>query len=174
MDFLNGGELFYHLKKAGWFTENRAKFYAAEVTLALKHLHERGIIYWDLKPENVLLDMSGHLKLTDFGLSKMGVMGCKKIYTFCGTPEYLAPEIILGKGYTKAVDWWSLGLLIYEMLSGRHPFKSSRSSKKSKAQIFKEITENQIEMLPGFSEEASSLIKKLLSIDPEKRIGYSS
>jgi serine/threonine protein kinase len=125
MDFLNGGELFFHMKKESRFTENKSKFYAAEVTLALRHLHERGIIYRDLKPENVLLDISGHLKLTDFGLSKMGVFGTKKIYTFCGTPEYLAPEIINGKGYTKAVDWWSLGLLLYEMLSGRHPFKSS-------------------------------------------------
>lgn len=133
MDFLNGGELFFHLKKESRFTENKAKFYAAEVILALKHLHERGIVYWDLKPENVLLDKSGHVKLTDFGLSKMGVVGTKKTYTFCGTPEYLAPEIIHGKGYTKAVDWWSLGLLLYEMLSGRHPFKSSRLKKKTKA-----------------------------------------
>lgn len=97
MDFLNGGELFYHLKWEKRFTENKAKFYAAEVVLGIKHLHEKGIIYRDLKPENVLLDRSGHIKLTDFGLSKMGVHGeAKKMFTFVGTIEYMAPEQIKG------------------------------------------------------------------------------
>ena len=162
MDFLNGGELFFHLKREQRFTENKARFYTAEVVLGLKHLHEKGIIYRDLKPENVLLTESGHLKLTDFGLSKMGMQGNKKSYTFCGTPEYLAPEIINNKGQTKAVDWWSLGLMLYEMLSGRHPFKSSKARKKSKAQMFREITEDQVEMLPGFNDASSDLINRLL------------
>ena len=108
MDFLNGGELFYHLKKEGRFSENRTVFYAAEILLALECLHKNGIIYRDLKPENVLLDSDGHIKLTDFGLSKQGVVGNRNTYTFCGTPEYLAPEIVKGKGHSKAVDWWSL------------------------------------------------------------------
>ncbi len=142
MDFLNGGELFYHLKWEKRFTENKARFYAAEITLALSHLHKNGIVYRDLKPENVLLDISGHLWLTDFGLSKMGIMGNKKVFTFCGTPEYLAPEIIQGKGYTKAVDWWSLGLLLFEMLSGRHPFKWAWFQKNLPTeQLYKEITD---------------------------------
>ena len=108
MDFLNGGELFTHLRKEGKFSEERAKFYAAEILAALDCLHQHGIIYRDLKPENVLLDNEGHLKLTDFGLSKLGLHNNKTTYTFCGTPEYLAPEIIADKGHTMAVDFWSL------------------------------------------------------------------
>jgi len=108
MDFLNGGELFQHLRREGRFSENRTRFYAAEIILAIEFLHKNGVIYRDLKPENVLLDSEGHIKLTDFGLSKLGVVGNRTTYTFCGTPEYLAPEIIKGKGHGKAVDWWSL------------------------------------------------------------------
>lgn len=170
MDFLNGGELFFHLKKEGRFTENKARFYASEVILALEHLHKNGIIYRDLKPENILLNGEGHIKLTDFGLSKTGIVGKNQSYTFCGTPEYLAPEIITGKGHTKSVDWWSLGLLIYEMLSGTHPFKSKRKSTK---QIFNEITESPIEMLPGFSDTIKDLLSGLLAINPEERLGNS-
>jgi len=170
LDFLNGGELFFHLKKEGRFTENKARFYASEVVLALEHLHKNGIIYRDLKPENILLSDDGHLKLTDFGLSKTGVMGNIQCYTFCGTPEYLAPEIVNGKGHSKTVDWWSLGLLIYEMLSGTHPFKSKRKNRK---EIFTEITEKPVTMLPGFSEAASDLLTGLLTIDPENRLGCS-
>ena len=109
MEFLVGGELFYHLRKEKKFTEERTVFYAAEITLAIECLHKNNVIYRDLKPENVLLDADGHVKITDFGLSKQGVaQGQKKAYTFCGTPEYLAPEIIKGVGHDKAVDWWSL------------------------------------------------------------------
>ena len=141
MDFLNGGELFYHLKREGRFTESRTCFYVAEILLALECLHKNGVIYRDLKPENVLLDSEGHIKLTDFGLSKQGVVGNRNTYTFCGTPEYLAPEIVKGKGHGKAVDWWSLvslfyilitfhqGLMIYEMLSGINPFKVRNKNK---------------------------------------------
>jgi serine/threonine protein kinase len=109
MDFINGGELFFHLRRSGQFTEERSRFYSAEILLALEYLHSIGVIYRDLKPENVLLDAEGHLKLTDFGLSKSGVTdGTKKTFTFCGTPEYLAPEILKGIGHDKAVDFWSL------------------------------------------------------------------
>ncbi len=117
MEFLPGGELFYHLRRAKRFDESRTIFYAAEITLALECLHKNSIIYRDLKPENVLLDKDGHLKITDMGLSKEGVgIGKKKMaYTFCGTPEYLAPEIIKGSGHDKAVDWWSLVLTGHTM-----------------------------------------------------------
>jgi serine/threonine protein kinase len=111
MDFLNGGELFYHLRKEGKFSERRACFYTAQLVEALRCLHMNGVIYRDLKPENVLLDMNGNLKITDFGLSKQGVEtndSEAKTYSFCGTPEYLAPEIIKGVGHDKGVDWWSL------------------------------------------------------------------
>lgn len=108
MDFINGGELFTHIRREGRFSENRTRFYAAEIIIAIEYMHLNGIIYRDLKPENVLLDSDGHVKLTDFGLSKLGVMGNKNTDTFCGTPEYLAPEIAMHKPHGKAVDWWSL------------------------------------------------------------------
>ena len=108
MDFLNGGELFYHLRKETYFAESRARFYTAEMILALEVLHNNGVIYRDLKPENVLLDSEGHIKLTDFGLSKLQSSSNKMTFTFCGTPEYLAPEIIKGSGHNSAVDSWSL------------------------------------------------------------------
>ena len=106
MEFLNGGELFFHLRKEGKFSEDRTRFYAAEILLGIECLHEHGVVYRDLKPENVMLDSEGHVKLTDFGLAKKEIND--KTYTFCGTPEYLAPEIITGAGHNKCVDWWSL------------------------------------------------------------------
>lgn len=107
MDFLNGGELFYHLRRELRFTEDRSKFYAAEMLLAIECLHSNGIIYRDLKPENVLLDNEGHLKLTDFGLSKIRGSQDEVTHTFCGTAEYIAPETIRGEGYSKEVDFWA-------------------------------------------------------------------
>jgi len=125
MDYINGGELFYHLQKEKKFSEERVRFYAAEIVAGLEYLHTAGVIYRDLKPENLLLTNEGHIVMTDFGLSKEGLHDKDdRTGTFCGTPEYLAPEILEGKGYGKAVDWWSFGTLLYEMLTGLPPFYS--------------------------------------------------
>lgn len=113
LDYMNGGELFYHLQKETVFSEARTRFYICELILALEHLHKYDIVYRDLKPENILLDSSGHIALTDFGLCKEHVSFNDTTNTFCGTAEYLAPEVLTGQGYGKAVDWWSLGILFY-------------------------------------------------------------
>ena len=134
----------------------RAQYYAAEILLALETLHKHNIIYRDLKPENVLLDMAGHVKITDFGLSKRSMNRRKKAFTFCGTPEYLAPEISKGSGHDKAVDWWSLGALLYEMLAGAPPFFS-----KNRKEVFDNILN--VGATPAHTETPSDE-KLLLSI----------
>lgn len=135
LEYCPGGELFQLLCKEGRFSEPRSKFYAGQVILALEHIHSFRFIYRDLKPENVLLDRHGNVKLTDFGLSKGGVTTASEgAMTFCGTPEYIAPEILLGNEYGKAVDWWSLGALYYEMVAGTPPFYS-----KNKGTMFQRI-----------------------------------
>lgn len=170
-DFLNGGELFFHLCNEIRFSEDRARFYAAEIVLALDHLHKNGIIYRDLKPENVLLDSEGHLKLTDFGLSKIKQPVDGKTNTFCGTPEYLAPEVIKANGHSFAVDWWSLGMLLYEMISGINPFKQqAMQGQKNRHEILKKITEQDVEILPGFTKHAASLLRGMLQRDPDNRL----
>jgi len=169
MDFMNGGELFFHLRKERKFNENRARFYIAEIILALEHLHTKGVIYRDLKPENILMDSEGHIKICDFGLSKQGVEGDTKAYTFCGTPEYLAPEILKGVGHDKAVDYWSLGALLYEMLAGAPPFYS-----RDRNQMFKNILEKPVEMKAHFSPEACSLLSGLLVVAPGKRLSNAN
>ena len=113
-----------HLEREGVFSENMASFYLAEITLALEHLHIEGIIYRDLKPENILLDKEGHIKLTDFGLCKEAIYHADMTHTLCGTIEYMAPEILIRQGHGKLVDWWSLGTLMYDMLTGAPPFLS--------------------------------------------------
>lgn len=164
MEFVQGGELFYQLRKSGRFGEDRAQFYAAEIILALEFLHSNGIIYRDLKPENILLDSNGHIKLTDFGLSKSGIDETNlKTFTLCGTTDYLAPEIIKSQGYDKAVDFWSLGAVVYEMIAGLSPFYAQNHK-----DIYKNILNRNFEIKPYFSQEAADLINKLLTIDVRK------
>mmetsp|Transcript_30363 Transcript_30363/g.34501 ORF Transcript_30363/g.34501 Transcript_30363/m.34501 type:complete len:377 (+) Transcript_30363:45-1175(+) len=167
-EFCNGGELFFHLRKETRFSEARTRFYAGEIALALEYLHSKGVVYRDLKPENILLDHEGHIKLTDFGLSKHGVMNNVKTFTFCGTPEYLAPEILKGTGHQSAVDWWSLGALVYEMLDGAPPFYS-----KNRKKMFENILKHPVVPKPHFSDEAKSLVKSLLEVNPKDRLGYT-
>lgn len=166
LDYFTGGELFFHLKNTGRFPEARAKYYAAEITLALECLHANGIIYRDLKPENVLLDDLGHIRLTDFGLSKESIVGDQLTHTFCGTPEYLAPEVIHGSGYGKAVDWWSLGTLLYEMLTGLPPFYNQNLHV-----MYEKIIRAKLVFPAYLSPEAKSLLSGLLDRDPKTRLG---
>ena len=165
--FMPGGELNYHIYKENYFDEKKAKFYSAEIILALNYLHEKNCIYRDLKPENIMIDENGHIKLTDFGLTKFCEDFSCKTKTLCGTPEYLAPEVLFEENYGIEVDWWSLGIIIYEMVSGYLPFKILPNEK-----INKKIYENKIKMFPHFSNQVKDLIKKLLVINPRKRIGF--
>lgn len=168
LDYVNGGELFFHLKKEGRFSEQRVKFYAAQITCAIAHLHSLGIVYRDLKPENILLDSNGNVCITDFGLSKE-ITPEEGTHTFCGTPEYLAPEVLKGQGHGLAVDWWSLGTLIYEMLTGLPPFYSQNINL-----MYQKILNGELRFPSFISAEAQSLLEGLLTRDPEKRLGSGS
>ena len=169
-EFMQGGELFYHLHRERFFSNERTQFYAAEIVLALDHLHKNNCIYRDLKPENVLLDKDGHIKLADFGLSKIMLEKNKaKAFTLCGTPDYLAPEILEDKGYDKTVDWWSLGALIYEMLVGYSPFKMKKGE-----QLNIEKYKAPVPLHNHFTPEAKMIITDLLVVEPSKRLGYGS
>ncbi|KAJ9224763.1 camp-dependent protein kinase type 2 [Paecilomyces variotii] len=164
MDFVEGGELFSLLRKSQRFPNPVAKFYAAEVTLALEYLHSQHIIYRDLKPENLLLDRHGHLKITDFGFAKEVP---DITWTLCGTPDYLAPEVVSSKGYNKSVDWWSLGILIFEMLCGFTPFWDSGSPVK----IYENILRGKIKYPPYMHPDAVDLLSQLITPDLTKRLG---
>jgi serine/threonine protein kinase len=167
LDYCAGGELFFHLGKVGKFPEPRARFYAAEIILAISYVHSLDIIYRDLKPENVLLDALGHIRLTDFGLSKEGISSSSSgANSFCGTPEYLAPEILNRQGHGRAVDWWSLGALLYEMLTGLPPFYCQ-----DRERLFEKIRRSELHYPASLSSESKSLLRGLLTKDPTKRLG---
>ncbi|XP_072822297.1 ribosomal protein S6 kinase alpha-2 isoform X3 [Vicugna pacos] len=166
LDFLRGGDLFTRLSKEVMFTEEDVKFYLAELALALDHLHGLGIIYRDLKPENILLDEEGHIKITDFGLSKEAIDHDKRAYSFCGTIEYMAPEVVNRRGHTQSADWWSFGVLMFEMLTGSLPFQG-KDRKETMALILKA----KLGMPQFLSTEAQSLLRALFKRNPCNRLG---
>ncbi|EIM20411.1 kinase-like protein [Wallemia mellicola] len=165
MDFVAGGELFSLLRKSQRFPNPVAKFYAAEVALALDYLHSLDIIYRDLKPENILLGADGHIKITDFGFAKYVP---DVTWTLCGTPDYLAPEIVQSKGYNKSVDWYALGVLIFEMLAGYPPFYTEDSNP---MKLYEKIIANKPKFPSYFDPVAKDLLKQLLMADLSKRFG---
>jgi len=169
-EFVQGGELVFHLREKGSFKESWVKIYSAELIIALECLHKNNLIYRDLKPENILIDVEGHIKLIDFGLSKIintDDNNSKSDLTFsiCGTPEYLAPEVIKEVGYNKTVDWWSLGVLIYEMLTGSTPFY------RAKTRMDLSVYQKPVEMHSYFSDNVIDLLENLLLLNPDERLG---
>lgn len=168
IEFVRGGDLMYHMQRKRKLTEPEAQFYAAEISLALDFLHMRGIIYRDLKLDNVLLDHEGHIKLTDYGMCKEGIKKGDKTTTFCGTPNYISPELLRGEDYDFSVDWWALGVLLFEMLAGRSPFDTSDSSEEV---LFQTILEKTIRIPRHLSVRAQNILKAFFKKDPKERLG---
>ena len=168
-EFIQGGDLFFHIHSGQKFSTQKTKFYLVEIILAIDFLHKNNMIYRDLKPENILIDSKGHIKLTDFGLSKIVTNIEEKSFTICGTLQYIAPEIISGEGYNESVDWWSLGIIMYEMLTGKLPFKFNFDNQEEQNDL--NIYDKKIKFPSWIEENAKDLINKLLNKDPEKRIG---
>ncbi|KAF7374609.1 Non-specific serine/threonine protein kinase [Mycena sanguinolenta] len=166
MPFINGGELLYHLQREGKFNEDRSRLYAAELLCAFEHIHSFDVVYRDLKPENILLDYTGHIALCDFGLCKLNMSETEKTNTFCGTPEYIAPELLESQGCTKAVDWWTLGVLLYEMMTGLPPFYDENINT-----MYQRILTDPLDFPPDLSSQARSVMTGLLQRDPLKRLG---
>uniref|UniRef100_A0A7N6BTB2 Ribosomal protein S6 kinase n=1 Tax=Anabas testudineus TaxID=64144 RepID=A0A7N6BTB2_ANATE len=166
LEYLSGGELFMQLEREGIFMEDTACFYLAEISMALGHLHQKGIIYRDLKPENIMLNNNGHVKLTDFGLCKESIHDGTVTHTFCGTIEYMAPEILMRSGHNRAVDWWSLGALMYDMLTGAPPFTGENRKK-----TIDKILKCKLSLPPYLTQEARDLLKKLLKRNASLRLG---
>jgi len=164
LDYVPGGELYSRLRDVDRLSADHAKFYAMEIVLAFEYLHNMDIIYRDLKPENLLITLDGHLKLTDFGFAKVVDDGLT--WTLCGTPEYLAPEIIHCQGHGKSVDWWTLGILTYEMLTGYPPFLDDNPMC-----IYQKILTCDMNYPRNMQSKAKSFIKKLLTNDRTKRLG---
>ncbi|KAL8718030.1 MAG: hypothetical protein Q9225_004800 [Loekoesia sp. 1 TL-2023] len=166
--FVNGGELFHHLQREQRFDINRSRFYTAELLCALECLHGFNVVYRDLKPENILLDYSGHIALCDFGLCKLDMKDEDRTNTFCGTPEYLAPELLLGQGYNKTVDWWTLGVLLYEMLTGLPPYYDENTNEMYRKILSEPLHFPGPEIVPPI---AKDLLAQLLDRNPERRLG---
>ncbi|CAO3692518.1 unnamed protein product [Rhizopus stolonifer] len=164
--FINGGELFHHLQLEGKFSEERSRFYTAELLSALECLHDFNVVYRDLKPENILIDYNGHIALCDFGLCKLNMSENERTNTFCGTPEYLAPELLLGQGYSKTVDWWTLGVLLYEMMTGLPPFYDENTN-----EMYRKILQDELRFPDDVSSDARGLLRGLLTRDPDERLG---
>jgi p70 ribosomal S6 kinase len=166
LDFINGGHLFFQLYQMGTFGSELTKFYISEIVLAIGHLHGLSIMHRDLKPENILLDGDGHVKITDFGLAKK-IVEDKRANSLAGSIDYMAPEILNAKGHGKTADWWSVGVLMFEMLSGTLPFKG-----KNKQAVQKAICSEKVKVPNYFLPDAVGLIKGLLAKDPSMRIGH--
>ncbi|XP_055541344.1 protein kinase C isoform X3 [Wyeomyia smithii] len=166
MEYVNGGDLMFQIQRARKFDESRAAFYAAEVTLALQFLHRNGVIYRDLKLDNILLDAEGHCKLADFGMCKEGITGDNLTSTFCGTPDYIAPEILQELDYGPSVDWWALGVLMYEMMAGAPPFEADNED-----DLFEAILRDDVLYPVWLSREAVSILKGFMTKNAAKRLG---
>nr|XP_033782453.1 protein kinase C delta type isoform X2 [Geotrypetes seraphini] len=168
MEFLNGGDLMFHIQDKGRFDLYRATFYGAEIICGLQFLHSKGIIYRDLKLDNVMLDKEGHIKIADFGMCKENVFGDNKASTFCGTPDYIAPEILQGQKYTFSVDWWSFGVLLYEMLIGQSPFHGDDED-----ELFESIRVDTPHFPRWITKESKDILEKLFEREPTKRLGIT-
>ncbi|XP_068763342.1 protein kinase C delta type isoform X2 [Struthio camelus] len=168
MEFLNGGDLMFHIQDKGRFDLYRATFYGAEILCGLQFLHSKGIIYRDLKLDNVMLDKEGHIKIADFGMCKENVVGESKASTFCGTPDYIAPEILQGLRYTFSVDWWSFGVLLYEMLIGQSPFHGDDED-----ELFESIRVDTPHYPRWITKESKDILEKLFERDPTRRLGVT-
>ncbi|XP_035257725.1 protein kinase C theta type-like isoform X1 [Anguilla anguilla] len=166
MEYLNGGDLMFHIQNCHKFDTQRSTFYAAEIICGLQFLHSKGIIYRDLKLDNILLDIDGHIKIADFGMCKENMTGDIKTSTFCGTPDYIAPEILLGQKYGTSVDWWSFGVLLYEMLIGQSPFHGH-----DEEELFQSIRTDDPFYPRWLSKDSRDILIKLFVREPERRLG---
>ncbi|XP_051504284.1 protein kinase C epsilon type-like [Myxocyprinus asiaticus] len=166
MEYVNGGDLMFQIQRSRKFDEARSRFYAAEVTSALMFLHQNGVIYRDLKLDNILLDAEGHCKLADFGMCKEGILDGITTTTFCGTPDYIAPEILQELEYGPSVDWWALGVLMYEMMAGQPPFEADNED-----DLFESILHDDVLYPVWLSKEAVSILKAFMTKSPCKRLG---
>uniref|UniRef100_A0AAQ5Y8E0 Protein kinase C n=1 Tax=Amphiprion ocellaris TaxID=80972 RepID=A0AAQ5Y8E0_AMPOC len=166
MEYVNGGDLMFQIQRSRKFDEARSRFYAAEVTSALMFLHRNGVIYRDLKLDNILLDAEGHCKLADFGMCKEGILNGVTTTTFCGTPDYIAPEILQELDYGPSVDWWALGVLMYEMMAGQPPFEADNED-----DLFESILHDDVLYPVWLSKEAVSILRAFMTKSPNKRLG---